>query len=93
MTGGEKYYPVHVMDNVTDVSAGPFDASAYAVKSDGTLWAWGANAYGQLGNNSTTYLYTPTPVVGITGNVIKVSAGYSHVLALTGDGSVLGMGR
>jgi hypothetical protein len=36
-----------------------------ALKSDGTVWAWGWNAFGQLGNGTTNATLQPTPVVGL----------------------------
>lgn len=39
---------------------------AYAFKSDGTVWAWGDNGYGQLGNNSTSDSHVPVQVSGFT---------------------------
>lgn len=71
-----------------------FDAGAdftLALKSDGTVWAWGFNRYGQLGNNSTVNSPTPVQVgVGVTGfnNLIAVSAGEFHSMALKSDGTV-----
>ncbi len=55
---GGKYYgtPVKVMDNVYAVSAGR--CYTMAIKQDGSLWAWGLNDYGQLGDGTrTTYKY------------------------------------
>jgi len=45
-----------------------------AVKADGTVWAWGYNAYGQLGDGTTTQRNTPVQVSGLT-NVVAVEAG------------------
>ena len=42
------------------VSAG--GAHTLATKPDGSLWAWGYNAYGQLGLGDTTDRWTPTEV-------------------------------
>ena len=45
-----------------------------ALKSDGTVWAWGYNGYGQLGDGSTTNRLTPVPVSGLTG-VVAIAGG------------------
>ena len=56
-----------------------------ALKRDGTLWAWGNNQYGQLGNmtNTATTKANPTPaqVTGLSG-VTAIAAGWYHSLAL-----------
>lgn len=68
-----------------------------ALCSDGTILAWGWNAYGQCGNGSTTNVPLPQ-VVGTTGTplegktVISVSAGAVHNLALCSDGTLAGWG-
>ncbi len=67
-------------------------AHSLAVKSDGTVWAWGWNASGQLGDGTTADRSTPVQVSGITG-VMAVAAGQSHSLALKGDGTVWEWGR
>jgi hypothetical protein len=73
--------------------AGGIDHSL-ALKSDGSVWAWGAGYYGQLGNGTTgpeTCAYslpcstTPVQVSNLT-NVIAVAAGNYHSLALKSDG-------
>ena len=45
-----------------------------ALKNDGTVWAWGQNNYGQLGNGYTTSTNTPVQVSGLTG-VMFIAAG------------------
>ncbi len=57
--------------------------------SDGSLWAWGSNAFGQLGDGTTTDRATPTQV--LTG-VAAITAGYYHTLALKTDGSLWAWG-
>lgn len=61
-----------------------------AVRPDGTVWAWGGNTNGQLGDTTTTERRVPTET-GLT-DVVAVAAGDSHSLALTTDGSVLAWG-
>jgi alpha-tubulin suppressor-like RCC1 family protein len=71
-----------------------FDSSIYAsfgVKTDGTLWAWGANALGFNGilglNSSTGYQSSPVQV-GTNTNWSNVSAGYGCALAIKTDGTL-----
>jgi uncharacterized repeat protein (TIGR01451 family) len=62
-----------------------------ALKSDGTVWAWGDNDVGQLGDGTTTSRMTPTQVGGLAG-VTAIAAGDLHSLAVKGDGTVWAWG-
>lgn len=70
---------------ITAVAAG--DSHALALKSDGTVVAWGRNSDGQLGNNSTTDSSVPVNVSGLTG-IIAISGGARWSLAVKRDGTV-----
>jgi alpha-tubulin suppressor-like RCC1 family protein len=61
------------------------------VKSDGTVWSWGGNGNGQLGDGSTATRKVPTQVPGLIG-VVAVAAGGFHTLALTSGGAVWAWG-
>jgi Regulator of chromosome condensation (RCC1) repeat len=74
---------------VIDVAAGA-DYSL-AVKADGSVWAWGSNADGQLGDGTTTQRLVPVQVSGIS-TATGVSAGSGHSLALLSGGSVMAWG-
>ncbi len=63
-----------------------YDFSAY-LAADGTVWTWGANASGQLGDGTTTQRTTPARVPGLT-RVMDIAAGYYHVVAVLSDGTV-----
>ena len=71
------------------VSAG-YDHSL-ALKSDGAVWAFGANASGQLGNGTTTDSSTPVQVSNLTG-IVQVAAGDGFSVALKSDGTVWAWG-
>lgn len=61
--------------------------------SDGKLYAWGNNLYGQLGDGSTTARPTPVPVVFPTGvSALGVAAGHYHNLARGSDGKLYAWG-
>jgi RHS repeat-associated protein len=61
-----------------------------AITSDGSVWAWGSNTYGQLGNGTTTASSTAVRTTGLS--AVTVSAGVNHSLALRSDGSVWAWG-
>jgi len=77
------------LTDVTSISAGR--DHTIAIKNDGTLWAWGLNSSGQLGNGTRTNSTTPLQVSGLT-DVISISAGRNHTLALKANGTVWAWG-
>jgi len=58
-----------------------------AALSDGTVWCWGVNSEGELGNGTQVWSATPVQVAGITG-AKQVALGYGHSCARLGDGTV-----
>jgi YD repeat-containing protein len=60
------------------------------LRSNGTVWAWGWNKYGQVGNGSSaTNVTSPAQVLS---GVIEVGAGHSHSPAIKSDGTVWAWG-
>lgn len=111
--------PVGGLSGVTAIAAGGSHSSKkhlnepgpqsgednLALLSNGTVWAWGANSYGQLGNHTTTSTctvgaftvfcsMTPVQVIGLPANdpVTAIAAGGDHNLALTASGAVWAWG-
>lgn len=85
---GASEIPIQVnsLSNISAIACGG-DHSLAIRSSDGTIWAWGNNFYGQLGNGSGTNTTAPVLVNGLS-DVSKVNGGYIHSLALVSDGSV-----
>jgi alpha-tubulin suppressor-like RCC1 family protein len=73
------------LTKVTSIAAGL--AHTCAVRVDGTVWCWGLNDSGQLGNGSLVKSAVPTQVKGLTG-AVSVVAGHLHTCALLEDGRV-----
>jgi len=61
-----------------------------AIKADGSLWTWGRNDFGQLGDGTTESRAAP---VKIMDDIIFVFAGTSHAMAIKTDGSLWGWGE
>jgi alpha-tubulin suppressor-like RCC1 family protein len=78
------------LSDVTAIAAGRYHN--LAVKSDGTVWAWGYNGTGQVGDGTTTTPRTSAAQVGSLTGVVAVAGGYSHSLALKSDGTVWAWG-
>ena len=58
-----------------------------ALKSDGTVWTWGCNAYGELGDGTTTDRYAPAQVPGLSG-VTTIAARDYHNIVIKSDGTL-----
>lgn len=89
---------VGFLTDVVAVAAG--SAHGLAVKSDGTVWAWGYDGFGQLGDSAShagNLSRTPVQVEGVGGSgfltgVSSVAGGGLHSLALKSDGTVYAWG-
>lgn len=62
-----------------------------AISQDGTLWAWGYNYYGQIGNGNTTYQNTPVQA-SLDTDWLTASAGRKHNLAIKTNGTLWAWG-
>src|ERR1035441_4770459 len=74
---------------VTKIAVG--EEHSLFLKSDGSLWAMGNNAEGELGDGSNNRTNRPEQIVA--SNVTAIAAGYYHSLFLKSDGSLWAMGR
>jgi alpha-tubulin suppressor-like RCC1 family protein len=63
-----------------------------AIKTDGTLWTWGLNDYGQLGDGTTTSRSSPVQTVAAGTNWKIVCSGRNSTLAIKTDGSLWSWG-
>ena len=85
--------PVSVVGGFTDwcrVSAGYFHS--LGLRTNGTLWAWGSNDFGQLGNGTTTSRTSPALVVGGFTDWCWVSAGNNFSLGVRSNGTAWAWG-
>ncbi len=64
---------------------------SFAIKTDGTLWGWGSNNRGELGQNDRNARSSPTQIPGTTWD--KAFGGYNSILAIKTDGTLWGIGE
>lgn len=81
----------HGQTNLTTLSLSAGQRHGLALRSDGSVWAWGTNQFGELGLGTNTLILAPTRIASIT-NVIDISAGPLHSLAVEGNGTVWAWG-
>jgi alpha-tubulin suppressor-like RCC1 family protein len=62
-----------------------------AIKTDGSLWAWGFNGYGNVGNGTFEIVRTPTRI-GTDSDWVSVSCGNRHTIARKADGRLFSWG-
>ena len=85
--------PVSVIGGFTDwCHAAAGARQSLGVRTNGTLWSWGKNNNGQLGDNTTVSKSSPVSVVGGFTDWCQVSAAY-HVLAVRTNGTAWAWGR
>ena len=78
---------VEVNDAGMTIATG--SGTSFAIQYDGTLWAWGSNREGQIGDGTTVNRPTPVKVMD---EVIAVSAGHRHTMVIRTDGSLWAWG-
>ena len=84
---------VGALTNWMQIAAGGYSNTSAAIKTNGTLWCWGANGYGQLGTGNTTYYSSPKQIGALT-NWLQVSSGrYQASAAIKTDGTLWVWGK
>ena len=91
-TASAQKTPVQVfgLNNVTSISGGNYHT--VALKDNGTVWIWGRNKEGQLGDGTTTNRTIPIQVSELL-NVMEIACGEQHTIALKEDGTVWSWGN
>jgi len=90
--------PVSVVGGFTDwcqvsvASSESFGGHSIGLRSNGSVWAWGSNCFGRLGDNTTTNRSSPVSVVGGFTDWCQVSAGSIHSLGVRSNGTAWAWG-
>jgi alpha-tubulin suppressor-like RCC1 family protein len=92
LNSGSRSSPVQIGSSTdwSKVSCGR--RHALAIKTDGSLWGWGGNTYGRVGNNSSSNLSSPVQI-GTGTDWSMVSAGRNHSAAIKTGGTLWSWGR
>lgn len=89
-TGNTISTPVQLGASNTWKSVSCATTMTMAIKTDGTLWVWGYNHFGQLGDGTTTPRSTPIQIGGT--NWKQVVGGYYTIAAIKTDGTLWSWG-
>ncbi|HRE62513.1 MAG TPA: hypothetical protein PKU77_01920, partial [Ferruginibacter sp.] len=73
-----------------DIASSQNGFCSMMIKADGTLWGWGLNQYGELGNGTTTQLFTPTQIGTDTWKAVSI--GNTHSLGIKSNGTLWAWG-
>ena len=79
-----------IVGSFPSIAAGEYHS--IALKENGTVWAWGSNYFGQLGDGTNDNRSFPVQVTNLS-DIIAVAGGTYHSLALKSDGTVWAWGR
>jgi uncharacterized protein YjdB/subtilisin family serine protease len=88
----ERNYPSQVQNLKGIIQIAADNSQSLALKGDGTVWAWGNNEYGQLGDGTTISRWAPVQVNNLTG-VIAIATSSRTSYAIKNDGTVWAWGN
>jgi alpha-tubulin suppressor-like RCC1 family protein len=91
-TASPQSIPVAILAGTTWKAAAAGCVHSLAVKSDGTLWAWGSNSVGQVGDGTTIDVTTGPKQIGIESTWMSVAAAYTSSFAIKSDGTLWAWG-
>jgi len=77
------------LDEVEAISVGEYHV--IAMKKDGSVWVWGNNRDGQLGDGTKTNKLSPVQLAGI--DAVRIATGKSHSMVLKKDGTAWSWGK
>ncbi len=76
--------PIRILSDVVEIAAGKHHALAR--KADGSVWAWGNNLYGQVGDGTQENQNVPVPIT-LPGEVVQMAGGVGFSAAVLEDGT------
>ena len=82
---------VGTLSDWSQIASGGANTGSFAVKTDGTLWSWGTQPYGALGQGDTTARSSPVQVGSLT-TWSQVSANWRNAMAVKTDGTLWSLG-
>ena len=91
-TSGLQPIPIQVDPTHTYKAVAAGRSFGLAIQTDGTLWAWGDNSLGQLGNNGAPANQAAPVQVDSPNTYIAVAAGDTHALAIRTNGTLFAWG-
>jgi trimeric autotransporter adhesin len=90
--GGFKNIPVQIGTDNNWKAVATNEGHVVALKTDGTLWTWGFNSIGQLGDGTTLSKSVPTKI-GTDMDWVAVAVGELHTVALKSNGTIWSWGH
>jgi alpha-tubulin suppressor-like RCC1 family protein len=82
--------PIAALSNIKAIAANG-SLHSMALKNDGTVWTWGDNFYGQIGDGTSIEKHVPVQLTSIS-NIAAIGTGERHSFAIRNDGTLLAWG-